>query len=160
MFSGCANTGTEGNIAVKGEYGDTGGLKLPLTEDGTKLSVLITDTGNFEINDSPVITELRKRTGINLVVIAVSSSALKEKTSIMVASGDDMPDIFNNALSWQEINEFGAQGAFEEITQHKDELPNFKRIFFDETEKYTFLKSAQNSLRSLYDMNLHEFLIK
>ncbi len=136
LFSGCANNGSGENIAVKGDYGDTGGLKLPLTEDGTEISALITDTGNLKINDSPVIQELRKRTGINLNVIPVSSATLVQQTSVMVASGDNMPDIFNNALSWQDANDFGMQGAFEEITQYKDKLPNFKRIFFDETEKY------------------------
>ena len=136
LFSGCANNGSGENIAVKGDYGDTGGLKLPLTEDGTEISALITDTGNLKINDSSVIQELRKRTGINLNVIPVSSATLVQQTSVMVASGDNMPDIFNNALSWQDANDFGMQGAFEEITQHIDKLPNFKRIFFDETEKY------------------------
>ncbi len=136
ILSGCADNNSGGNLAVKGDYGDTGGLKLPLTEDGTKISALITETGNLKINDSPVVTELRKRTGINLDVIAVSSATLTQQTNVMVASGDNMPDIFTNALTWQKINDFGMQGAFEEITQHKDELPNFKRMFFDETEKY------------------------
>ena len=136
VISGCADNNSGGNLAVVGDYGDTGGLKLPLTEDSTKISALITDTGNLHINDSPVIKELRKRTGVNLDIVVVSSSVLAEKTSIMVASGDDMPDIFTNSLSWQDINEFGMQGAFEEITQYKDKLPNFKRIFFDETEKH------------------------
>ena len=153
MLAGCAaNGGNEETVAVEGEYGDTGGVKLPLTNEGTKITALITETGNLNINDSPVIKELRKRTGIDLDVTSISSAALVQKTSVLLASAKDMPDIFSNSLSYQKINEFGMQGAFEDILQYKDELPNFKKMFFDEAEKYqtvgklNYMRSGEGDL--------------
>ncbi len=138
MFSACSGTngGSAGNIAVEGDYGDTGGLKLPLTKDGTKITALISTTDHPDVNNSEFVKELEKRTGVDLDVLPVSASILSQKTSVLVASGDDMPDIFQNSLSSQDIGEYGDQGAFEEITQHLDQLPNLKTMFFDKAEEY------------------------
>lgn len=134
MFSGCGNSsevdvGTMTSEEIAKFEQDTGGLKLPLDKKGTTLTILC-DTDK-DSNNSIVINELRRRTGINLQLIQVPRATIKEKARVMVASKDEMPDIFSGAMTVAEINDIATQGAFEPITDHIDELPNFKSIFID-----------------------------
>lgn len=135
-FTGCKDETENGDPSyVIGEYGDTGGTELPIDTNNTKLT-MIGVTSAMNINESAVFTELRKRTGIDLEVIAIPTASLQQKSKVLLASKSEMPDIFSHQMSWQEINDFGMQGAFEEILQHKDSLPNLKRIYFDEAEEH------------------------
>lgn len=156
MFSGCGEsasvdvgTMTEEEIA-KFEEG-TGGLELPIDDKGTTITVLC-DTDK-DSNNSIVINELRRRTGLNVQLIQVPRSSIAERARVMVASRDEMPDIFSGAMTIAEVNDIAVQGAFEPINEHIDELPNFKRIFIDEaaelgTEKV--MKSYPASDGNLY----------
>ncbi len=134
-FTGCKEE-TKGEAGyVIGEYGDTGGIELPIDTNNTKIK-MIGVTSTINTNDSAIFTELRKRTGLDIEVVAIATASLAQKQKVLLAAKKDMPDIFANQLSWQEVNEFGMQGAFEEILQHKDELPNLKKIYFDEPEEH------------------------
>ena len=138
LFVGCGNNGgttKEGQLYVEGDYGDTGGLKLPITKKGEHISILASSS-EIDLQDSAFIQELIRRTGVDLEVIAVAPSTMSEKTKVMAASGDAMPDIFTNSLSWKDINDYGDQGAFEEITQHLDKLPNINEIFFKNAKEH------------------------
>ena len=147
-FTGCKeeNAGGEANYVI-GEYGDTGGTELPIDKNNTKLT-MIGVTSAMNINESAIFTELRKRTGIDLEVISIPVASIQQKSKVLLASKKDMPDIFSHQMSWQEVNDFGMQGAFEEILQHKDELPNMKRIFFDKAKEK--LKAQEQKLVDLY----------
>jgi len=150
-FTGCDNkeeTSEEPGYEI-GEYGDTGGTELPIDKNNTKIT-MIGLTSAMNINDSAIFTELRKRTGIDLEVIAIPVASIAQKQKVLLASKTDMPDIFMHQLSWQEVNDFGMQGAFEEILQHKDELPNFKRIYFDEPEKHG---TDAGQIQSMYSID-------
>ncbi len=137
ILTACGTNGgtKEGALYVEGDYGDTGGIKLPISKNGEKLSIVAQSSEN-NLQQSWYIQELIKRTGIDLEVITIPSSTFAEKTKVMAASGDAIPDIFSNSLSWKDINTYGDQGAFEEITQHIDKLPNLNEIFFKNAEKY------------------------
>lgn len=149
-FTGCDKKET-GNVPAYeiGEYGDTGGLELPIDTENTKIT-MIGSTSAINVNDSAIFTELRKRTGLDIEVISIPTATLAQKQKVLLASKKDMPDVFAHQLSWQEVNEFGMQGAFEEILQHKDELPNFKKIFFDETKEHG---TDAGQLQSMYSID-------
>ncbi len=149
-FTGCKEEekGGEANYVI-GEYGDTGGTELPIDKNNTKLT-MIGVTSAMNINESAIFTELRKRTGIDLEVISIPVASIEQKSKVLLASKKDMPDIFSHQMSWQEVNDFGMQGAFEEILQHKDELPNMKRIFFDEAKEHG---TDAGQLQSMYSID-------
>lgn len=141
-FSGCGkNEHVEsGEIAPKsdlteekiGYYGD---LKLPIDMDYTEIRMCC-DTAVTTNNDSVVIKELRRRTGINLQIEAIPRATYQEKMKLYLASKNNMPDIFNGGVSLEEATKYGQQGAFETISDHYDELPNLKEIFFDKADEY------------------------
>ena len=137
VLAGCngsgVDMGTMTNEEIKKFEENAGGLKLPLDKNGTTLSI-ICDTSQ-DSNDSVVINELRRRTGINLQLIQIPRATIKEKARVLIASKTDMPDIFNGAMTAEEVNDIGMQGAFEPINEHIDELPNFKSIFIDNAQE-------------------------
>ena len=102
MFSGCGDSSSvDLGTMTKEEIAEfekgTGGLKLPLDKDGTTISILCgTDKDS---NNSVVINELRRRTGINVQLIQVPSSTIKEKARVLVASKDEMPDILSGSMT-------------------------------------------------------------
>lgn len=66
----------------------------------------------------------------------VSSGDYKEKQKVILAGGD-IPDILTLfQLSNTDIMKYGKQQVFEELTQHMDKLPNYKRLLdIDEKAK-------------------------
>ena len=157
-ISGCGEktkvypTGTMTKEEIKLFEEKAGGLKLPLDENGTKISMMVA-SDLITLNESVAITELRRRTGINLEIIAIPTASLAEKTKIPLATKKNMPDIFRSHFTDDQRRELGMQGAFVAINEYADELPNFKRMFIDEKEEYGtdgFMISAVAADGNLY----------
>lgn len=146
--SGALDAGKKAeNGAVTQSYGDTGGLKLPIVDKPTTLTwMLVSDTPN--LNDSMVVKEIEKRTGIKLDIQAYSSQTYKDKLKVVVASGK-LPDIFHGQTQ-AEINKMGVQGALTPINQHLDKLPNFKKLYVDNPENSWVMKSWSDEKNNMY----------
>ena len=138
VFAGCGNNGesnaVNADIASKEELdpakiGDYGKLKLPIDKNYTKVTMICNSTVEGQ-NDSFVVKELRRRTGINLQLDVIPNASFTQKVKVLLAAKDEMQDIFAG-LSHQEINEYGMQGAFVAIDDHLDELPNISASYFD-----------------------------
>ncbi|RAV21394.1 extracellular solute-binding protein [Paenibacillus contaminans] len=127
--------------------GDTGGLKLPIVDKPTTLSIMVV-ADNTNLNDSTVIKEIEKRTGIKLDVQAYSAQTYNDKLKIVVASGK-LPDIFHG-LTLNEANKMGLQGALEPINKHLNDLPNFKKLYVDNAENSWVMKSYSDDKNNIY----------
>ncbi len=108
--------------------GDTGGLSLPLTDKPVTLTWMVpADVEN--LNDLPVIKEISRRTGINLNMIPYPKKSYPEKLDTIMAGGD-LPDIING-IALAQTNEYGKVGAFANLMDYVDVLPNFKSLIID-----------------------------
>ena len=162
LFAGCGNNNEYGEIEIASpeeldpaKIGDYSTLKLPLDTKGTTIRALV-NTDVTTNNDSVFVKELRRRTGLNVQIIAVPISAYKEKLKIIIASQDEMPDMMSSSgLSTDDINDFGNQGAFAEVLQYQDKLPNFKKIYVDEAEERGVAGNLKNIMSA--DGNLYYF---
>lgn len=124
-----ANGNNSGQVEEEApDYGDTGGLVLPLVDKPTTLTWML--VGETEVNKLLVAQEIEKRTGIKVNFQTVSSSQFKDKLSVTLASGD-LPDIFY-ALTIPELNELGAEDAVVAINDYADMLPNFSKLYLEE----------------------------
>ena len=110
-------------------YGDTGGLVLPIVDKPITLSYMVT-ANITDANEKPIIKELEKRTGIKLDIIGIPAASYAEKLKITMASGK-LPDIFHGATS-SEQKQLGAQGILTPVNKHIDKLPNFKKLYVEE----------------------------
>ena len=109
-FVGCTGGSGAHEFEVKSpeeltedKIGSTGGLKLPLVDEPVKLKVL-TRSSETDLNNSEVIVELRRRTGIDIDLVVLPLSVFAEKTKIMLADKSSMPDIGFYDISEDEIN--------------------------------------------------------
>lgn len=157
-FTGCEeevkelSTGTITREELKAFEEKAGGLDLPLDDKGTTLTVMVASDLS-DLNESVGVTELRRRTGINLDLLAVPTATLADKAKVLLASKQNMPDVFYSFFTEDERKEFGKQGAFAAINKYQDELPNFKRIFVDKPEEYgteVFMKGSVADDGNLY----------
>lgn len=110
------------------DYGDTGGLTLPLVDKPTEITWMV--TSDFNVDNTLVVQELEKRTGIKVKFQTVPSSQYKDKLAVTLASGD-LPDIFYG-LPLSELKDIGAQGGVVAITDYAEMLPNFSKLYLEE----------------------------
>lgn len=154
-FSGCGHPTQSENIelATKDELdpakiGDYSTLKLPIDTKGTVIEILC-NTDVTTNNDSVVIKELRRRTGLDVQIVAVPPSAYAQKAKVLIAAHDEMPDMLHpNGFRAEEINDLGMQGAFANILDYQDELPNFKKIYVDEAKERNIEGNLKNIMSS------------
>lgn len=154
-FAGCGEKKGTGNIEVysKSELspkkiGDYGKLKLPFA-NGEKLDMLVS-SDVVGLEDTLVFKEIEKRTGLDLDVTVVLPATASDKVNTIIAS-KKLPNLIglgNSALA----SDLGSQGAIVKLDENLDLMPNFKEIFFDETEKYNtadfanWIKSADGHI--------------
>ncbi|RJE87634.1 extracellular solute-binding protein [Paenibacillus sp. 1011MAR3C5] len=143
-------TGDGGEAA--NQYGDTGGLTLPLVDKPTTLTwMLVSDN---PVNDKMIVKEIEKRTGIKLNIQNYSSATYQDKLRVTLASGK-LPDIFHG-LKPAELKKIGQQNAVVAINDYTDMLPNFKKLYIDENPSVIASHGDQNGkLYSwpIYNMN-------
>lgn len=155
--AGCSGGGTKEQAAPAAEpkstgapaadYGDTGGIKLPIVDKPTTLTwMLVSDKPN--LNNSLVVKEIEKRTGIKLDIQAYSSQSYNDKLKVVVASGK-LPDIFHG-LKLAEVNKMGGQGALTPINNYLNELPNFKKLYVDNKDNNWVMKSWSDDKNNMY----------
>ncbi|WP_274364570.1 extracellular solute-binding protein [Paenibacillus thermotolerans] len=111
------------------QYGDTGGLKLPLVDKPVTLTWMLVSE-NTNLNNSLIVQEIEKRTGIKLDIQAYSPATYKDKLKVVLASGK-LPDLFHG-LTLSEVNKMGSQGVVAPINEYIDKLPNFKKLYVEE----------------------------
>ncbi|AGA57410.1 ABC-type sugar transport system, periplasmic component [Thermobacillus composti KWC4] len=123
-----ASPESEGAADTTAQYGDTGGLKLPLVDEPVTITWML--VGDEPVNDKLIAREIEKRTGIKVDFQVYSSATYQEKLRVTVASGK-LPDIFHG-LTAAELKKLGQQGAVVAINEYIDMLPNFKKLYVEE----------------------------
>lgn len=119
---------TSAPVEPAADYGDTGGLTLPIVNEPTEITWML--VGEHNVNDLLVAKELQKRTGIKVNFQTVSSSQYQDKLSVTLASGE-LPDIVHG-VPVNELKELGQEGAVVALNDYADILPNFKKLYIDE----------------------------
>lgn len=154
LLSACGNRSASGiDVASKAELdpkviGDYGDLKLPLDTKGTKLTI----TGGTEVvgadfNNSVVVKELERRTGLDLDIQLYPSSSVSQKITILLAGKENVPDVIDGIYSTIKTNDYAMQGAFAATDDYLDIIPNFREIFYTNPEKYNTV-DALNRFRA------------
>lgn len=110
------------------DYGDTGGLTLPLVDKPTEITWMV--AADFNVDNTLVVQELETRTGIKVKFQTVPSAQYKDKLSVTLASGD-LPDIFYG-LPLNDLKEIGQEGGVAAINDYTDMLPNFNKLYMEE----------------------------
>ncbi|WP_422659480.1 extracellular solute-binding protein [Paenibacillus sp. EC2-1] len=132
------------------QYGDTGGLTLPLVDKPTKITWML-PSDKTDLNTSLIAKEIEKRTGITIDFQAYSKATFQDKLRVVVASGK-LPDIFHG-LRPNELKKIGKQNAVVAINEYADMLPNFKKLYMEENP--SVLSSYGDEKGNLYAWPIH-----
>ncbi len=106
-----------------------------LFEEMTELSMFNRNHPSWAYDEDQYVWEwLTEKTNVELDMMAVEGSNYIEQLNLTIASGD-MPDIYW-ALDFDVFNRFGQDGAFVDMEEYKDIMPNmFKVLEEDPTIK-------------------------
>ncbi|MCM3781661.1 extracellular solute-binding protein [Neobacillus mesonae] len=113
-----------------GQYGDTGGLTLPLVDKPTTITYMLPSNAKDLGPSKLVVQELEKRTGIKVNFQTYSPQTYQDKLKVIVASGK-LPDIFTG-LKPAELKKIGKQNGVAAINEYAEQLPNFTKLYLEE----------------------------
>lgn len=129
-------------------YGDTGGISLPVDINNTTISIMLVSEIS-ELSDKIVIKELAERTGLNINIISIPKAEMAQKTKVLLST-NELPDILSNSMELDEINSLGVRGTFVPINKYLNELPNFTRVFVENEEYSDIFDTYTASDSNLY----------
>lgn len=150
--------------ASAAQYGDTGGLKLPLVDEPTTIKFMLPSNSSKIGDDKLIVQELLKRTGIKVEFQTYSPQTYQDKLKVVVASGK-LPDIFIG-LKPAELKKIGQQKGVVAINEYADMLPNFSKLYLQENDWVIKSYGDQNGniyTWPIYDLNRevnHGFLYR
>lgn len=135
----------QGTTEPAENYGDTGGIKLPISKENITIKALMNMENDTPLADTFFIKEVEKRTNIKIVFENLNPGDWNEKKSILIAS-KNLPDL----IAGQGIlsNEKLGLDSFACLTDNLDILPNFKKIL---DEKPAISKALAQSDGKLYE---------
>lgn len=129
------------------QYGDTGGLTLPLVDKPTTITWMLPSDVQ-DLSNKDVIKEIERRTGITLDIQAFPKASYQDKLQIVLGSGN-LPDIITGSVL-SEVNNLGGQGAFAAISDYLDMLPNFRALYSENPENSWVMQSYSDADGKLF----------
>ena len=106
----------------------------PLFSEPVTLSMLTPSHASWPFQEDWYVVDLIKEyTNVDLKVTAVDTSGFSEKLNLTMASGE-LPDLMfltDNTT----VQQYAPQGAFINILDHLDKMPNFK-AWYEENQQY------------------------
>ncbi|MCM2997969.1 extracellular solute-binding protein [Paenibacillus cellulositrophicus] len=147
-----APTGGAGAGSSTEQYGDTGGLKLPLVDKPTTIKFMLSSNSAKIGDDKLIVQELEKRTGIKVEFQTYSPQTYQDKLKVVVASGK-LPDIFIG-LKPAELKKIGQQKGVVAINEYADMLPNFSKLYLQENN--WVIKSFGDEKGNIYTWPIYD----
>lgn len=140
------STETEGEEAVS----ETGRISEET------ITVTIAGLNNYSDNvwnDTLQFAEYESRLGIKFDGTSYSSEQWKSKFSLMLAS-DELPDMVVVAnMKAQDVETYGKEGYFLDLSQYLDIMPNFSAILEEYPEYAAAIKSDDGAIYALATLN-------
>lgn len=161
LLAGCSGGSSGGSEAaseptagseIAAEETSAGGQ---LFADPVTISMLIPSHASWPFQeDWYVIDLIKEETNVDFKVTSVDTEGFTEKVNLTMSSGD-LPDLMfltSNAT----VQQYAPQGAFVNILDHMDEMPNFK-AWYEENQQYalTYL-SADGGLYQFPQQGVEE----
>ena len=137
LFAGCSSgsssaaaPGSSSSASASVSNSESG----PLFSEPVTLSMLTPSHASWPFQEDWYVVDLIKEyTNVDLKVTAVDTSGFSEKLNLTMASGE-LPDLMfltDNTT----VQQYAPQGAFINILDHLDKMPNFK-AWYEENQQY------------------------
>lgn len=155
-LAGCTDGGNSGGTTSGSTA--SGGTTSAAGGSGQKLDFKITTVGFGEdptgkLVQTTWLEECGKAMGVTLnpSYEYIHMADYEQKIKIICAGGD-IPDLLTYWKDTQpNLIKFGEQGLFEELTQHMDKLPNYKKVLDADSKSQRTLYSQSGKLYGFYN---------
>lgn len=102
----------------------------PLFAEPVTLSMYTASHPSWPFQEDWYVVDLvKEKTNITFDITAVDTEGFTEKLNLIMASGD-LPDMIY-MMSGTAVQQYGPQGAFINLLDHMDQMPNFKKWYED-----------------------------
>ncbi len=121
----------EVNTVINGyDYGDTGGINLPISAKPITVRYLIPEHPSHAVNEDRLIYDLLEEvSNIELELMPIGEAAIAEKVKLLHATGD-LPDMV--VIRGLDVaNQIAPLGGLVNISEYLDQLPNYSRYLED-----------------------------
>lgn len=144
---------TAGTVQTENTAADITGGKL--FAEPVELSMLIPSHPSWPYQEDWYVQKMvQEETNVSLKVTAVPNDGFTDKVNLTMASGQ-LPDLIyfiGNAA----INQYAPQGAFVNILDHLDSMPNFKKWYEENQDFALNYLSADGGLYQFPEMGVDE----
>ncbi|NMA82570.1 MAG: extracellular solute-binding protein [Epulopiscium sp.] len=119
----------------------------PLFDKPVEITMMTDSHPSWPFQDDwYVVKAIKEHTNAVLKVDAIGGSSFSEKFNITMASGD-LPDLM--WLTKNQAQKYGAEGAFANVLDHLDNMPNFKKWYESDTDYALNFADAEGKLYGL-----------
>lgn len=133
-------------LAICLVLGTASALAAPLFSDTVTISMMIRQHPTWPYQeDWPVVQYIKEAANVELNLQVVPEDGYNDKVNLIMAS-QQLPDLMW-VVGSSVVNQYAPQGAFVNIMEHIDEMPNFKK-WYEENQDYAL--SYLSSDGSLY----------
>ncbi len=142
IFAGCSGKSSENDGGGSGEIINNGdeqidaimnreGLPIAKEPGSVTLKVFVATNPNaIDVVDMRWTKEVEEATGIKIEWQQVSETESAEKLRLMLAGGDDLPDIIMNGINNFEVVEYMDQGFFRPVDDLIENwMPNLRAVY-------------------------------
>lgn len=106
----------------------------PLFSEPVTLSMYTASHASWPFQkDWYVIDLVKEKTNVSFDINSVDTEGFTEKLNLIMASGD-LPDLIY-MMDSAAVQQYGSQGAYVNLLEHMDQMPNFKK-WYDENTAY------------------------
>lgn len=131
------------------------GIGEKLFADPVEFTMLIPSHPSWPYQDDWYVQDLiKEETNVSFKVTAVPNDGFPDKVNLTMASGQ-LPDMIY-CLGNYAINQYAPQGAFINILDHLDEMPNFKKWYEANQDFALNYLSADGGLYQFPEMGVDE----
>ena len=135
LFAGCSSGSS--SAAVPGSAGSSSTSSAeggPLFSEPVTFSMLTPSHASWPFQDDWYVIDLVKEyTNVDFNITSVDTEGFSEKLNLTMASGE-LPDLIY-LLNSNIVQQYGSQGAFINIFDYMDQMPNFK-AWYEENQRY------------------------
>ncbi len=104
----------------------------PLFSEPVKLSMYTASHASWPYQaDWYVVDLVKEKTNVTFDLTAVDTEGFTEKLNLIMASGE-LPDLLY-MMDSRAVQQYGPQGAFVNLLDHMDQMPNFKKWYEENT---------------------------
>lgn len=161
VLVGCKEKETKGDADVDNtdNLTDSG---LPIVKEPITLKMFAgqSNQSSDKWNDLMIWNEYEDRTNINVDWEQVPNTSLEEKRNLILASNEDLPDVFYSAgIPVQDVYKYGKQGTFIELNDLIDEYaPNLKKLMDEDPSIQDAITFPDGNIYTLPYLTSPEFV--